>query len=105
MRDIDLFEEPYASGHRTIPPEPKPKQAVTKPMVSFQCVVEMPRGYHVVSHGLTQFLYDISELSLSQETGKKTLQEEGDGQIEVELYTLTLRGCISIAISQLSNTV
>ncbi|OPA08192.1 hypothetical protein [Bacillus cereus] len=95
MRDVDSFEEPYAPEHRTIPPEPK--QATTQPMVSFQCVVETPRGYRVVSHGLTQFLYDISGLSLSQETGKKTLQVEEYGQIEVELYTLALRGCISIA--------
>ncbi|MBG0970377.1 hypothetical protein [Bacillus sp. SRB3LM] len=97
MRDFDSFDEPYASGSGTTPPESQPKQAATQSMISFQCVVEIPRGYRVVSHGLTQFLYDISGLSLSQETEKKTLQVEEYGQIEVELYTLTLRGCISIA--------
>ena len=96
MQDFDSFDEPYASEPGTTPPRPKPKQAA-QPTASFQSVVEIPRGYRVVSHGLTQFLYDISGLSLSQETGKKTLQVEEYGQIEVELYTLALRGCISIA--------
>ena len=74
-QDFNSFDEPYVSEPGTSPPGPKPKQAA-QPTASFQSVVEIPRGYHVVSHGLTQFLYDISELSLSQETGKKTLQEE-----------------------------
>ncbi|WP_142315977.1 hypothetical protein [Bacillus cereus] len=59
--------------------------------------MEIPRGYRVVSHGLTQFLYDMSGLSISQETGKKTINVEEYGQIEVDLHTLSLRGCISIS--------
>ncbi|PEL93994.1 hypothetical protein CN602_29430 [Bacillus cereus] len=65
--------------------------------VPFQCVVEIPRGYQVVSHGLTQFMYDLNGLSIAQDTGKKTINVEDYGQIEIDLYTLTMRGCISIA--------
>ncbi|PEL94000.1 hypothetical protein CN602_29400 [Bacillus cereus] len=96
MQEFDSFDEPHSFESIPTQSETKPKQA-SQPTVSFQCVVEIPRGYRVVSHGVTQFLYDISGLSISQETGKKTLHVEEYGQIEVDLYTLALRGCISIA--------
>ncbi|MGG0314135.1 hypothetical protein ABEY53_22020 [Bacillus mycoides] len=66
-----------------------------KHLITFNSMIKIPTEYKLVSAEIINFLYNLNNLSIVQEMGKKTVIVDECGETDLDLYMLKAKGNIS----------
>ncbi|TJZ99552.1 hypothetical protein FA950_30430 [Bacillus thuringiensis] len=70
-------------------------QVPKRKTIHFNSIIKIPKEYELELLEIENISYNLNDLSLIQETGKKAITIEDYGETEVELYMLKAKGTIS----------
>ncbi|MGC7930599.1 hypothetical protein ACP3VS_18445 [Lysinibacillus sp. VIII_CA] len=64
----------------------------------FSVFMNIPKGFQLRKQE-PKLVYDVSYLSMTKETCKKSIEVENCGLVEVDLYALKIKGCIPFLLN------
>ncbi|MGE7625239.1 hypothetical protein ACQKMD_20140 [Viridibacillus sp. NPDC096237] len=64
----------------------------------FSVIMTIPKGFHMQKQD-PKLVYDVSYLSMTKETCKKSIEVDHCGHVEVDLHALKIKGCVSFFLN------
>ncbi|KAA6448385.1 hypothetical protein ACQCVL_30215 [Bacillus thuringiensis] len=68
-------------------------------IVPFSVLVQIPESFQIRKHTIPKLVYNLRYLSLSKETCKKSIEVDNCGYVDVDLYALKIKGCLSFLLN------
>ncbi|OUA82763.1 hypothetical protein [Bacillus thuringiensis] len=68
-------------------------------ILPFSVIFNLPKGFCIQKQIDPKLIYDVSYLSMSKETCKKSIEVDNCGYVDVDLHVLKIKGCLSFLIN------